>query len=98
MDYTHNPAVNDFIARLSHSVQRGALDRRMGCNFFIGYCTNNNDPEKLNRIIVRLQFQNQEGKADMETDWLQQLTLFAGPTDPQRGIEAWGLDVPLPEV
>lgn len=98
MDYSHGSGTSDFVARFLNSVQRGPFDGRLACNCFIARCTDNDDPLKLNRIRVNLQFQDEEGKAEMQTDWLKQITIWAGPTDPERGIEAWGLDYPLPEV
>jgi hypothetical protein len=98
MDYAHQPSSSDFIGRHLKSVQQHAFQGRLACNCFIARCTANDDPLKLNRIRVNLQFQNDVGKAEMQTGWLKQITLFAGPTDSHRGIEAWGLDYPLPEV
>ena len=97
MDYSQNPDSRDFFGRAQAGAQRGAFDGRM-LSVMIARCTNNEDPAKLNRIKVILPWQDEEGEPEQETDWLNQMTLFAGPTDPQRGIEAWGLDVPLPEV
>jgi hypothetical protein len=64
---------------------------------YVGHVTDIEDPLKLNRIKVRLQYFEEMG-VEWESDWIKQGTMFAGPTDPNRGIEAWGLDYPLPEV
>lgn len=98
MDYSHAPETHDFIARHVKAVQHSALDGQLLGGLFIGQVTDIEDPKKLNRIKVKLHFQDEEGMAEMQTDWLKQITLFAGPTDTRRGIEAWGLDYPLPEV
>ncbi len=62
----------------------------------MGRVTRIDDPLRLNRIKVKLWWQKELN--EYESDWLQQGTLFAGPVDKQRGIDAWGLDYPLPEI
>jgi hypothetical protein len=96
MDYTHNPRRNDLIGQMLDTVRKPSVDGRL-YGLYLGHVTSLEDPLKLNRIKVRLQCFEDIG-IEWESDWVKQGTLFAGPTDPQRGIEAWGLDYPMPEV
>lgn len=64
---------------------------------YLGRVTNIDDPLKHNRIKVRFQFQFDDEAAEMESDWLGEFTLWAGPTNMKRG-RVFGFDKPLPEV
>jgi hypothetical protein len=84
------------IKRARDSAGADAFDFRF-LGLLIGRVTENKDPEKQNRIKVRLQFQQEDDSAEMQTGWLSQITNFAGPTDLKRG-RVFGVDWPLPEV
>ncbi|HEX8184723.1 MAG TPA: phage baseplate assembly protein V [Blastocatellia bacterium] len=97
MDYRHNNhGPSGVIQRTLNSAQNNSLDGRF-LGMLVGRVTNIEDPDKQNRVKATLQFQQEDGIAEMETGWLWQMTNFAGPTNINRG-RVFGVDWPMPEV
>lgn len=97
MNYKHrNHGRGDVIRRGLNSAQNDAFDGRF-LGTWIGRVTNIDDPDRQNRVRARLQLQQEDGVAEMETGWLTQVVPFAGPTNMKRG-RVFGMDWPLPEV
>jgi hypothetical protein len=84
------------LRRNKDSVQRDSGDGVM-YGIVMGRVTDIKDPLKHNRIKARFQFQFDDETVEQESDWLGEFTLWAGPTNMNRG-RVFGFDKPLPEV
>jgi hypothetical protein len=96
MNYRDNVRPDGIIRRGLHSAQQEHFDGRF-IGMMIGRVTDINDPDRQRRIKVRLQFQQEEKTAEMQTGWLWRFTMFSGPTNMGRG-RVFGDDWPMPEV
>jgi hypothetical protein len=96
MDFNKAPGKRNFYQRRHGVVQKESLDGRL-FGIYMGRVTDIDDPLKHNRIKATFQFQFDVESAQMESDWLGEICLWAGPTNMERG-RVFGFDKPLPEV
>lgn len=84
------------VDRLMHAAPVAMFDGRLPGNLW-AHVTDIDDPEGQGRIKCTWYFQQEDGVAEMETDWITRVVPASGPTRMSRGRQ-FGVDWPHPEV